>query len=118
MSDPQLKTYTPEEIELFLSGDRREVDRLLLHGLNTLTSFLVGHAHREEAVFAPMGSEEMVRARTQWIDAQIKKDETRCKMMQKIAESTAAWALPLLLGFIALATWDSIVAGLKAKLGI
>lgn len=114
---PQLKIYSQEEIEIFLSGDRREVDRLLLHGINNLAVVLISHAEREEAIFAPMGTPEDVRTRTIWVDLQVKKQEKRNSMMQKVAESTTAWALIAFLGFVALASWDSIVSLIKHKVG-
>jgi hypothetical protein len=115
---PQLKIYTQEEIEIFLSGDRREVDRLLLHGINNLAVVLISHAEREEDIFMAMGSGEEVRARTIWIDAQVEKQRISNGRMQRVADSALAYALPLFLGFLALALWDSIVAALETKLGL
>ena len=49
--DKPLFDYPPrvlseEEIELYINGDRREVDRLILFGLNRLASVIIPHAQK------------------------------------------------------------------------
>ena len=68
---PSLKSYSEEEIDAFLDGDRRVIDRLLLHGLNNLAVVLIAHAEREEEIFAGMGSAETIKKRSDWIDSEI-----------------------------------------------
>ena len=90
-----LKVYTLEEIEIFLKGDRREVDRLMIHSLNNLASVMIPHMANEADVFKALGDSEVIRTRSAWIDAQINKQEKRNRMMDKVTESTTLWALPL-----------------------
>lgn len=112
-----LKVYSPEEIEFFMSGDRREVDRLLLHGMNNLAIVLVAHAKEEEAVFKSLGTPDVVKLRAEWVDAQIKTQALRNTMMNKIIESTSTWAVILFLGFTLKSIGEYIYSLLKVKLG-
>ena len=91
MSSTTPKTYTPEEIELLLKGSDREIDRLILHSLNSITQVLIPHV----AILSEMGTAETIRLRSDWIDAQITKQEKRSKMMDRVIESALIWALPL-----------------------
>lgn len=109
----EVKIYTPEEIDIFLSGDRREVDRLLLTGLNNIAGVLIPHVAKEEGVFEALGDVDVIRTRSAWIEAQIKKQEKRNQMMQKVTESTMAWALILFIGFIAYSVWDHVMDVVK-----
>ncbi len=112
-----LKIYSEEEITMFMRGDRREIDHLLLHGLNNLAIFLIEHAEREEKVLKVMGDAETIKARSAWIDGQIDAQRTRTGMMKKVAESSAAWALILFLGFIGNAAYEYIKSRIKEKIG-
>ena len=112
-----LKIYTEEEIALFMRGDRREIDHLLLHGLNNLAIFLIEHADREEKVLSAMGDAETTKARSEWIDTQIDSQRNRNGMMKKVAESSAAWALILFLGFIGNAIYEYGKNKLREKIG-
>jgi hypothetical protein len=114
---PRLKTYTEEEIEAFLDGDRRIVNRLLLHGLNNLAIVLIHHAEREEEIFAGMGDTDKIKKRSEWIDAQITKTNARSDMMNKVATSATAWALIAFLGYIVHAIWEYSVTLIKTKSG-
>ena len=114
---PTLKSYSEEEIDAFLNGDRRVIDRLLLHGLNNLAVVLIAHAAREEEIFQGMGSAETIKKRSDWINSQIEKTRVRNDMMGKVATSTTAWALVAFLGYIALAIWEYTVTLIKAKTG-
>ena len=114
---PRLKSYTEEEIDAFLDGDRRVIDRLLLHGLNNLAMVLIAHAEREEEIFSGMGSAETIKKRSDWIDTEIEKKRMRTDMMSKVAASTTAWALVAFLGYICHAMWEYTVNLIKAKTG-
>ena len=111
---PRLKCYNEEEIDAFLNGDRRAIDRLLLHGLNNLAVVLIAHAEREEEIFSDMGNSETIKKRSAWIDSQIEKTRARTDMMVKVATSTTVWALVAFLGYVALAVWEYTF---KAKTG-
>jgi hypothetical protein len=97
---PALKEYSEEEINAFLMGDRRVIDRLLLHGLNNLSIVLIAHAKREEEIFEGMGSPETIINRSKWIDSQIKVAEKRASMMEKVVSSSLIWAVLLFLGYL------------------
>jgi hypothetical protein len=115
--DPQsLKVYTPEEIEMFLSGDRREVDRLLIHGINNIATVLIPHMAKEEEIFHVLGDSDVIRSRSIWIDAQILKQEKRNKMMDKVTESTVIWALPVFALMIFLWFGDTILDAVRQHL--
>jgi hypothetical protein len=114
---PQLKTYSEEEIDAFLDGDRRVINRLLLHGINNLSVVLIAHAKREEEIFSGMGSPETIRKRAEWLDSQIERSRSRSDMMNKVAASTTAWAMIAFLGFIVHAVWEYTVNLIKAKTG-
>lgn len=109
----EIKIYTQEEIEIFLSGDRREVDRLLLTGLNNLAKSLLPHMEREEKTFDIMGNDEVIRTRAEWIDAQVIKMNKRSAMMQKVTEQVGVWVLIAFLGFVAFSVWDHFVDVVK-----
>lgn len=113
-SRPQLKVYSPEEIEIFLSvtGDRRDIDRLLLHSMNNLNIVLIPHISKETEIFDALGSIEVVKQRSEWIDIQIQKQKNKNQMMQKVSESTATWALILFLGFIAVAAFNAVITAI------
>lgn len=120
----EIKIYSPGEIEIFLSGDRREVDRLLLHGLNNLAAVLLPHAKHEEEreaeflhVVKELGGFEMIKKRAAFIDGVIKNQEARTSMMEKVSQSSVAYALIAFLGFLGYAVWGSIVEAVKQKIG-
>lgn len=112
-----LKVYSPEEIEIFMSGDRREVDRLLLHGMNNLAIVLMSHARQEEEIFKGMGTAADVKLRMAWVDAQIEKQKLSNGMMRKVMESSVTWAVILFLGFTLKSIGEYIYSMIKVKLG-
>ncbi len=118
----KLTLYSEEAIETFLKGDRRDIDRLLLHGLNNLGIVLMEHAEREESLFASMGDAEVIKRRSAWIDSQIdlasvrvKKVEKRTEMMEKVASSTTIWAVIAFLGYLAKLSADALVAWWRTR---
>ena len=120
MTDYQPRILSTEEIEMYLKGDRQEVDRLILFSLNRLAATLVPHAEREEKVMAEidkLGGMEAIAARAEYVDAMIARSKAKTRMFDKVAQSSLAWALIAFLGFLAAAVWESIVHAIKIKLG-
>lgn len=120
MTDYQPRILSAEEIEMYLKGDRQEVDRLILFSLNRLAATLVPHAEREERVMAEidkLGGMEAIAARAEYVDAMIARSNAKTRMFDKVAQSSLAWALIAFLGFLAAAVWESIVHAVKVKLG-
>lgn len=114
---PRLKIHSEEEIDAFLAGDRRSIDRLLLHGLNNLSLVIINHAEREEEIFKGMGSAETIKKRSDWIDSEIEKKRTRTDMMNKVVSSTTAWAVVAFLGYLVHLAYDALVAWYKSRHG-
>lgn len=120
MTDYQPRILSAEEIEMYLKGDRQEVDRLILFSLNRLAATLVPHAEREEKVMAEidkLGGMDAIAARAQYVDEMIARSKAKTRMIDKVAQSSLAWALIAFLGFLAAAVWESIVHAIKVKLG-
>lgn len=113
-----------EEIEMYLRGDRREIDRLMLLSINRLTACLLPHTEREGArdaeqaeLLRRLGGLEAMEDRAKFVDSLIRRQGVRDQMMEKVSQSTLTWALIAFLGFLAVSTWDSIVSAVKVKLG-
>lgn len=106
---PGLKVYSSEEVDMFLAGDRRDIDRLLLHGLNNLAIVLIAHANAEEKLLTPLGTAKEIETRVAWVNAQIREQEVRTGMMRKVAESSLVMAVPAFLLFVLYAVRDSVV---------
>lgn len=118
--DNQPRILSAEEIEMYLKGDRQEVDRLILFSLNRLAATLVPHAEREEKAMAEidrLGGMEAIAARAKYVDAMIARSNAKTLMMTKVSQSALTWALIAYLAFLATATWEAIVHAVKAKLG-
>ena len=113
------KVFSDEEIEMFLTGDRRQIDRHILYSLNRLAVVLIPHCRREEAVDAKLedlGGFEAIIARAEYVDSLIKKNNRWADAFEKISQSTITWALIAFLGFLAMAVWHDIVAAIKMAL--
>ena len=117
-----LTIYSEEDIDIFLRGDRRDIDRLLLHGLNNLGIALIEHADREERLFAAMGDAEVIKKRSGWIDSQIdkarvlsEKTVARIDMMNKVKSSTVVWAVIAFLGYLSHIATEGIIAWWKTR---
>lgn len=125
MDEPEklrLTVFSEEAIEAFLKGDRRDIDRLLLHGLNNLGVALIEHAEREEKVFAAMGDVGVIKRRSDWIDCQIEnarmlneKTAKRIEMMDKVKSGTALWAVIAFLGYLSHIAVEAAGAWWKAR---
>ena len=105
------KVLSDDEIELYLSGDRRQVDRLILTSLNRISTTLLEHTKREDGVWNSIddiGGLEGVKVRADFVDSLIRRNNRRAAAWDKIAQSSAVWALMAVLGFVALAVWQHI----------
>ena len=111
----RLKIFSEEEIDSFLMGDRRSIDRLLLHGMNNLSIVIIDHAEREEEIFKGMGSAETIKKRINWIDSEIEKKLTRTDMMNKVVTSTTVWAVIAFLGYLIHIAFDALLAWWKSR---
>lgn len=106
--------YSPEAIEMLLDGSRRQIDKLLLQGLNDLTKSFVNfrdqefrpHVEEEKILQKALGEPAEVERRRLWLDLQIAKEESCAKIRAKVLESTITKYVPVLLAalFIAAAT--------------
>jgi hypothetical protein len=112
---PDVHVYTPEEIELLLSGDRRSIDRLLMQGINTIALVMVPHMRWEEKVLASLGSPEEIAARVAWIKTQITRQQVHNDMMRKVTESVAVWAFIAFIGFVFYSIWEHVVSYLHME---
>lgn len=118
MQDPRI--YTEEEIELFLHGDRREIDRLLLTSTNAVAAALISfrdqefrpHAEVEQEMMDALGAPADVLLRRNWLDLQIKREMDRAAFRKKILEASVFWVLPILLA----AFFTIFGTGLRDKL--
>lgn len=118
MTDPQLRIYTHEEIELFLRGDRREIDKLILQQINGLAAALtahIGHENKFINKIDELGGLAAATKRAEWVDAQIERQKAHNRMMEKVSTSTTAWAVIAFIGYIAFSVKESIVNYLKTK---
>lgn len=110
------RILSEEEIELYLRGDRREIDRLILLSINRIAATLIPHAERENKIseqLAAIGGMDGIAERARFVDAMIERQKARTQALWKVAQSGVAWALPLLIGFVAMAIWNAI----KQKVG-
>lgn len=104
-----LKVYTQQEVDMLIANGGKDVDRLLMHGINNLARVLITHASKEEETLAALGSASAVRVRTEWVDAQIAAQVANTRMKTKVIESSLLWAAGVFLLFLANSMWDSIV---------
>lgn len=110
--DPTI--YSPEAIEVLLDGSRRQIDKLLLQGLNDLSKAFVDfrdsefrpHVEEEKLLQSALGTPADVERRRQWLDLQIAKEETCARIRAKVMEATITKYVPVILAavFIAAAT--------------
>lgn len=107
MSDHQNTTdpvvYSDEAIDMFLQGDRRQVDRLILTGMNSMVKTFLDfrdhefrpHAAEENEMKDALGSPKEVEQRRLWLDLQIRKEMDRSAMRDKILEATLLRVIPV-----------------------
>lgn len=116
-----------EEIDLYLQGDRRDIDRLILFSLNRLaaahevqTRQCAVHAAREaewDRDVEDMGGVDAIKDRAKFVNELIKRSVARRSMMEKVASSGVTWALIAFVLFLATSVWDSFVHAIKTRLG-
>jgi len=118
------RVLSDEEIEMYLKGDRREVDRLILFSLNRLAACVIPHAKREDERVAEsdrliesLGGVEAMLKRAKYVDTLVRQSEAKSRMMEKVSQSSLTWVLIAFLGFLAMSTWEAIVTAIKIKLG-
>ena len=110
------KVLSTDEIELYLSGDRRQVDRLILTSLNRISATLTAHTHREDGIWDSIdsiGGLAAIKTRADFIDSLIEKNSKRAAAWGKIAQPSVTWALVAVLGFLAQAVWQQIKSQIK-----
>ena len=115
------KVFTDEEIEMFLSGDRRQIDRHILYSLNRIAAVLIPHvegAKQLQQQVEEIGGFGAIETRAEFVDSLIKRNNRISVAMEKVSQSTITWALIAFLGFLASAVWHDIVAALRAALRI
>ena len=118
-NDHEPRILSEEEIDVFLKGDPKDVNRIILYSLNRLAAVLIPHAEQEEEwcdKFDTLGGFHSIKKRADYVDSLIKRNDTRTAMMQKVSESAVGWALIAFLGFLAMAVWHDIVAAIKMAL--
>lgn len=115
---------TDDEIEFYMKGDRREIDRLILRSINKLTGSLIPHTRREEdrerreeMMLLTLGGIKMIEERAKFVDSLIERQGVRNKMMEKVSSSTVIWAFLAFCAFLAASVWDSLIAAIKLKIG-
>ena len=114
------RVLSDDEIELYLNGDRREVDRLILISLNRLASSLIPHMESEREFMAKLkqlGGMDAIISRAAYVDSLILRNTAKSAMMAKVLQSTIIWAFIAFCGFLALSVWESIVQAVRIKLG-
>ena len=110
------RVLSDEEIEMYLKGDAKDVDRLILYSLNRLAAMHVPCSEKVSAMmvhFDKLGGMEAVDRRAAFVDALIAKQNERTAMMHKVSSSTIAWALIAFLGFLAHSVWNEMVTSVK-----
>lgn len=118
------RILSDEEIEMYLKGDRREVDRLILFSLNRLAASIIPLARREtereaemENLLKDLGGVEVMVRRGKFVDAAIKSTEAKTRMMEKVTASSVTWALIAFLGFVIVTTWETVLHTIRLKIG-
>ena len=112
----RLRNYTDEEIEMLLNGDKREVDKLLLHGISAIGAVLIPHIEKEDQIFEALGDIPTIRTRSEWIEAQIERQKTSNAMMRKIAEAGLVMCVLGFIGFIGYSMMDFFVDTIRARI--
>ena len=113
------KVFTDEEIDMFLAGDRRQIDRHILNSLNRIAIVLIANTDREDKFYDQMeniGGIDAIHTRADYVDSLIEKNKLQAAAFAKISQSTVTYALIAFLGFIAAAVWHDIIAAIKLAL--
>ena len=113
-----------EEIDLYLQGDRRGIDKLLLTNSNRLTAFVLSHMKcedernaKEDVIWKQIGGTDAIKLRAEFVDTLILAQQKRNAMMDKVTTSNVIWASVTFLGYTLWVLREAIVAYLKTKIG-
>ena len=115
------KVFSDEEIEMFLAGDRRQIDRHMLYCLNRIAAVLIKHTEKEDAFhdsLAEIGGKDAIKARAEYVDSLIKKNNRWAEAFDKISQSAITWALIIFLAFLATAVWNDFITAIRSALKI
>ena len=90
---------------MFLQGDRRQVDRLILTGMNSMVKTFLDfrdnefrpHVAEENEMKEALGDSKDVERRRIWLDLQIKKEMDRSRLMDKALEASVLKVIPIIL---------------------
>lgn len=116
----QPRVLTEGEIEMYLKGEHREINRLILLTLNDIAICFAHHTTEQDKVTSELehvGGIQGIKERAAFVNSLIAKNRVRTAMMEKVSQSSLTWALLAFLGFIAAASWEAIVHAIRAKLG-
>jgi len=107
------KVFSDEEIEMFLAGDRRQIDRLILYSLNRLAALHLPCSRRVETMMqvvdVELGGQKALKLRAEWVDAQIKKAQDEALFwqdMRKRMKTATFFGVLAILGIVALFYWN------------
>ena len=113
-----------EEIDLYLKGDRRGIDKLLLTNSNRLTALVLSHMKcedernaKEDVIWQQIGGTDAIKLRAEFVDTLILAQQKRNAMMDKVTTSNVIWASVTFLGYTLWVLREAIVAYLKTKIG-
>ena len=113
-----------EEIDLYLKGDRRGIDKLLLTNSNRLTALVLSHMKcadernaKEDVIWKQIGGTDAIKLRAEFVDTLIIAQQKRNAMMDKVTTSNVIWASVTFLGYTLWVLREAIVAYLKTKIG-
>jgi hypothetical protein len=105
------RILSDEEVEFYLKGERREIDRLLLYSINRISTVLVEHVRKQEVQatnLAAIGGYDAIGKRAEYVDSLIEKNKKTIRMMEKVEGSGMVWAFMAFIGFVAMASWEYI----------
>ena len=110
------KVLSDDEIELYLSGDRRQVDRLILTSLNRISTTLLEYTKRGDLIWdsvEDIGGLDGVKSRAEFIDSLIERNKRKAAAWEKVAQSSMVWAVIAIFAFFAQAAWQHIKEQIK-----
>ena len=113
-----------EEIDLYLQGDRRGIDKLLLTNSNRLTALVLSHMKcedernaKEDVIWKQIEGIDAIKLRAEFVDTLILAQQKRNAMMDKVTTSNVIWASVTFLGYTLWVLREAIVAYLQTKIG-
>ena len=110
------KVFSDEEIEMFLAGDRRQIDRHILYSLNRLAALHLPCSRRVESMMqvvdTELGGTKALKLRAEWVDAQIKKAQDEALFwqdMRKRIKTATFFGVLAVLCIVILFYWNNHV---------